>query len=228
MHGGGAETSRWQFRPCRGFCWPFHSVGKRPRVSVCGSQESEVPPGGPASSHGVSSSQSFGTCLCLKRVFLTTCPVCSHQLNGRSTTGIIRDFQGKYGLCSNFTLCTGKIQHHTLCDVTSVNEDIQGLSRPLLAWEEDLCSCGLLEARESQLPGQSKAAGLPAWSRSGAGQCGKAVEGRSLASCWAYFVLCSLPIRRSGRANLPFQTGGIHLGSKFQESVKSSPAPALS
>ena len=155
-------------------------------------------------------------------------PVCSHQLNGRSTTGIIRDFQGKCGLCSNFTLCTGRIQHHTLCDVTFVNEDIQGLSRPLLAWEEDLCSCGLLEARESQLPGQSKAAGLPAWSRSGAGQCGKAVEGRSLASCWAYFVLCSLPIRRSGRENLPFQTGGIHLGSKFQESVVfSSTCPVL-
>ena len=34
MHGGGAEALRWQFRPCHGFCWPFHSVGKCPRVSV--------------------------------------------------------------------------------------------------------------------------------------------------------------------------------------------------
>lgn len=227
VHGGGAEASRWLSRPCRGFCWPFHSVGKCPRVSVCGSHESEVPPAGPASSHGVSISQSFGTCLCLKRVFLTTCSVCSHQLNGRGTTGIIRNFQGKCWLCSNFTLCTGRIQHHVLCDVTSVTKDIQGVSRLLLAWEEDLCPCGLLEAREPQLPGQSEAAGLPVWSRSRAGQCGKAVERRGLASCWAYFVLCSLPIRRSGRENLPFQTGGIHLGSKFQESVKSSPAPAL-
>lgn len=175
----------------------------------------------------MSISQSFRTCLCLKTVFLTTCPVFSHQLNGRSSTDIIRDFQGKYWLCSNFTLCTGRIQHHALRDVTFVTEDIQGVSRLLLAWEEDLCPCGLLEAREPQLPGQSEAAGLPAWSWSGAGQCGEAVEGRGPDSCWAYFVLCSLPIRRSGRENLPFQTGGIHLGSKFQESVKSSPAPAL-
>lgn len=131
----------------------FPLSGRVARGSVCGSQESEVPPGGPASSHGMSISQSFRTCLCLKRVFLTTCPVCSHQLNGRSSTAIIRDFQGKFWLCSDFTLCTGRIQHHVLCDVTCVNEDIQRVSRLLLAWEEDLRPCGLLEAREPQLPG---------------------------------------------------------------------------